>query len=944
MSKDSRQTSAHLSPSTTPAETNGVHRRRFHHVGFLCHTSEAPTPSLRHSTITTPSSDQGLLLRAGNVERHHYSVTTHCMCIDATCLQATTSRLIVSFASSMSMVKASLDETSALATCDKEFFMAKFSEHVGLYLKTSYSETTASLWLSLRLQAGLALSYAAPIVSLLSSFLTSFTETEKELISVERVLQYMDIPQEENCGFLSPRPDWPTHGQIEFEHVTLRYKPSVPAALNTVSFKINAGMQVGVVGRTGAGKSSIINALFRLAPICGGRILIDSLNVAEVSWAWRWTRGHPRAHDHARNGVGGVVQDTPDATDEWPAGHGMTTRCILPFLRHGLGCCLYLLLSSPDLGILSPLVRFVLARAVLPVHVQKRTENFIWPAPKLSYSRYSAAPPPPIILWCSAHIFLANLKLKSLLGLLHHSQASKLCSVGFLVALRDFSREERHRRLLTKKTGSVEEGDSASGPRTAVKARDRKSFLCTMWANFNINCDWRGDISYASDRCPKGGNDADTHIRVAADLGTDMVAHVSLVHTSPSMPLILCEESMPDFYLSTSSSSFVHSTTFISDIIVDDILQDDIGTCSVVPTPIEDILHTEEIIISSPVEEVQVVEATSVLAEPCDIINDIDDFPLDLPIGSDTGITPEDEILLSHSSNLFLDPNFVSYPVQGPTLELIQDVVGPIVLPDDGMDQLLKEMDIGISSSYYLPLPDVQRRMFRGEGSSSSRAADATVGTSVDDMLSFDGHEAVDRLLVVGSWQSLFSIEEYRYHELTLEFLTTFCILDRVDETTRESASVSFRMGGHTYTCGVGTLAVYAGIYTQDELIQSDVIYRLHEFPTGVPPSKFWQSITRRNLLYEARAAKSTQICSPALRYIQHLIGHSINGRAMNQNVAGWQDLLYLFSMHRRVPLHLGRVLAHYLLRQATYLPLKSIGGSHYITRIAKGSRSVCPR
>ncbi|KAK8918386.1 ABC transporter C family member 13 [Platanthera zijinensis] len=208
-----------------------------------------------------------------------------------------------------------LDGSSTIrAFKSEEFFMAKFSEHVGLYLKTSYSETTASLWLSLRLQllaafiisfislmsvigncgylpfklgapglAGLALSYAAPIVSLLSSFLTSFTETEKELISVERVLQYMDIPQEENCGFLSPRPDWPTHGQIEFEHVTLRYKPSVPAALNTVSFKINAGMQVGVVGRTGAGKSSIINALFRLAPICGGRILIDSLNVAEVS-------------------------------------------------------------------------------------------------------------------------------------------------------------------------------------------------------------------------------------------------------------------------------------------------------------------------------------------------------------------------------------------------------------------------------------------------------------------------------------------------------------------------------------------------------------------------------------------------------------------------------------------------------------------------------------
>lgn len=214
-----------------------------------------------------------------------------------------------------SLFSETLEGSSTIrALKSEDFFMDKFSKHVALYQKTSYSEITASLWLSLRLQllaafiisfialmavigycndfhfklgtpglVGLALSYASPIVSLLSSFLTSFTETEKEMVSVERVLQYMDIPQEEQCGSVSPHPDWPSLGQIEFEHVTLRYKPSLPAALNNLSFKINAGMQVGVVGRTGAGKSSIINALFRLTPICNGRILIDYLNVAEVT-------------------------------------------------------------------------------------------------------------------------------------------------------------------------------------------------------------------------------------------------------------------------------------------------------------------------------------------------------------------------------------------------------------------------------------------------------------------------------------------------------------------------------------------------------------------------------------------------------------------------------------------------------------------------------------
>uniref|UniRef100_A0A0E0L8Q1 ABC-type xenobiotic transporter n=1 Tax=Oryza punctata TaxID=4537 RepID=A0A0E0L8Q1_ORYPU len=137
---------------------------------------------------------------------------------------------------------------------------------------------------------GLALSYAAPVVSLLNGFLTTFTETEKEMISVERVVEYIGIPQEELHGSESPHSSWPTEGNIEFEHVTLRYKEDLPPALNDVSFFISSGMQVGIIGRTGAGKSSILNALLRLAPICNGRILVDGFDVAKL--AVRDLRGH----------------------------------------------------------------------------------------------------------------------------------------------------------------------------------------------------------------------------------------------------------------------------------------------------------------------------------------------------------------------------------------------------------------------------------------------------------------------------------------------------------------------------------------------------------------------------------------------------------------------------------------------------------------------------
>ncbi|RXH88432.1 hypothetical protein DVH24_000031 [Malus domestica] len=195
----------------------------------------------------------------------------------------------------------------------QDLFFGRFTDQVKLYQQTSYTELTASLWLSLRLQllaafiisfiaimavigsrgslpinfstpglVGLALSYAAPVVSLLGSFLTSFTETEKEMVSVERALEYMDVPQEEMDGFQSLHPSWPYQGQVEFHNVTLRYKPSLPAALRDVSFTIEGGMEVGIIGRTGAGKSSVLNALFRLTPICTGCILVDAINIANA--------------------------------------------------------------------------------------------------------------------------------------------------------------------------------------------------------------------------------------------------------------------------------------------------------------------------------------------------------------------------------------------------------------------------------------------------------------------------------------------------------------------------------------------------------------------------------------------------------------------------------------------------------------------------------------
>ena len=75
---------------------------------------------------------------------------------------------------------------------------------------------------------------------------------------------------------------WPSRGEIEFCKVSLRYREDLDLTLHDLTFKILPGEKIGVVGRTGAGKSSIIQALFRMVDICQGKIMIDGVNVKEI--------------------------------------------------------------------------------------------------------------------------------------------------------------------------------------------------------------------------------------------------------------------------------------------------------------------------------------------------------------------------------------------------------------------------------------------------------------------------------------------------------------------------------------------------------------------------------------------------------------------------------------------------------------------------------------
>ena len=78
-------------------------------------------------------------------------------------------------------------------------------------------------------------------------------------------------------------PLWPQNGSVSFCNVCLRYRPDLPYALNDVTFDIHPGEKIGIVGRTGAGKSSLFVALLRLVEIEMGSIVIDGVNIQHIS-------------------------------------------------------------------------------------------------------------------------------------------------------------------------------------------------------------------------------------------------------------------------------------------------------------------------------------------------------------------------------------------------------------------------------------------------------------------------------------------------------------------------------------------------------------------------------------------------------------------------------------------------------------------------------------
>lgn len=132
---------------------------------------------------------------------------------------------------------------------------------------------------------GVLLTYVLQLPGLLNTILRALTQVENDMNSAERLVTYAtELPQEAayRKSDFSPPEDWPRNGEINFEDVSFAYRPGLPIVLKNVNLTIAGGEKIGICGRTGAGKSTIMSALYRLNELTSGRIIIDDVDTFKL--------------------------------------------------------------------------------------------------------------------------------------------------------------------------------------------------------------------------------------------------------------------------------------------------------------------------------------------------------------------------------------------------------------------------------------------------------------------------------------------------------------------------------------------------------------------------------------------------------------------------------------------------------------------------------------
>lgn len=131
--------------------------------------------------------------------------------------------------------------------------------------------------------SGLLLTYSMAMVGTMQTVVKYLVEINNSMSNMERLYKYTNsLDQEAPLDGAPVRPTWPEHGAIQYEAVKMRYREDLPLVIDGFSLQISGGEKIGIVGRTGAGKSTILSTLFRLTEISGGSITIDGVDISKI--------------------------------------------------------------------------------------------------------------------------------------------------------------------------------------------------------------------------------------------------------------------------------------------------------------------------------------------------------------------------------------------------------------------------------------------------------------------------------------------------------------------------------------------------------------------------------------------------------------------------------------------------------------------------------------
>ncbi|XP_041776524.1 multidrug resistance-associated protein 1-like isoform X3 [Anopheles merus] len=198
-------------------------------------------------------------------------------------------------------------QSTIRAYAQQERFIRESEHRVDYNQLVTYPTILANRWLGVRLEiigslvilfaalfailardtigqatVGLSISYALQISNVLSFLVRMTAEVETNIVAIERLEEYTVLPREAEWQKGTVDKAWPVEGKVEFKDYQIRYREGLDLVIRGISLNVRGGEKIGIVGRTGAGKSSLTLGLFRIVEAAGGQIIIDGLDISKM--------------------------------------------------------------------------------------------------------------------------------------------------------------------------------------------------------------------------------------------------------------------------------------------------------------------------------------------------------------------------------------------------------------------------------------------------------------------------------------------------------------------------------------------------------------------------------------------------------------------------------------------------------------------------------------